>query len=316
MASTGSQNKGDLVTAHHHGVPGTPATTAHLPNLDLTRQANRTPVIPVSEHRDHFHLFLQCCYPSCSLTITSLQEVIALCSSGECYQVPKVLSHCEDVLERCAESANASLAVYAIACRFGFERLARNAAKRSLSKTLDELLMQVSTQQFAVCLVAGDVFCNALRYHARCRDSLLQVATFDFWVHCRLLLGGSYSWAPMWVLSAASVECCARRAVDVLVCTPNPDFSHIEDRQLLQYSVAQWFWEFLEHVASEIQSSAPERKQVASTNLIAKAMQAMQQCSSCQPFIPDFVHFISKFEEQCVQAIEKVCERLFCQIPS
>lgn len=42
MASTGSQNKGDLVTAHHHGVPGTPATTAHLPNLDLTRQANRS----------------------------------------------------------------------------------------------------------------------------------------------------------------------------------------------------------------------------------------------------------------------------------
>lgn len=41
MASTGAQTKGDLVT-HHHGVPGTPATTAHLPNLDLTRQANRS----------------------------------------------------------------------------------------------------------------------------------------------------------------------------------------------------------------------------------------------------------------------------------
>ncbi|KIJ65531.1 hypothetical protein HYDPIDRAFT_27532 [Hydnomerulius pinastri MD-312] len=89
------------------------------------------PIVTVSENGATLSALLQLCYPAPDPTFHSFEEVSAVVEATIKYDMGLARERAKDLMTRQYLESNA-LAIYALACRHGFENLAQRAAAETL----------------------------------------------------------------------------------------------------------------------------------------------------------------------------------------
>ncbi|KZT04154.1 uncharacterized protein LAESUDRAFT_728364 [Laetiporus sulphureus 93-53] len=94
--------------------------------------ATGLPIICVTENSTALDGLLRLCYPTQNPVLQSASEVIELLEAAQKYRMVEAIRHLGDALSEYVEKS--ALQVYAVACRFGMEELARKAAAKLKSQ--------------------------------------------------------------------------------------------------------------------------------------------------------------------------------------
>lgn len=134
------------------------------------------PVIPLAEESDIVYQLLRWLDPRCRPS-WELKDMQLVLNAADKYSMQGVMQHIEQVLMRCPQYTNADpVLIYAIAIRYGFHELARQAAKESLRLTLEE---RTSLPELA--FIPAQALQHLYNYYFTCANAAYEVATdFEF----------------------------------------------------------------------------------------------------------------------------------------
>lgn len=206
------------------------------------------------------------------------------------------------------------LEVYAIAWRFGYESLAGEGAKHSLSADIRHHMFTASQSNHGriLRLTTGDALMVLYEYHDKCRQVCDQVLVFPYWI--REYPNGI---APLWAPKPMSKDCCDA----VLVRNPYKGAALVDGggvpilgASTPDMMVKPWLLKFLGRIKRETRlvQTGPERIAFVWRKATFEAAQAAQRetCQSCLEAFPDgFEKFLRFLELAYRKAVDKVCQR-------
>lgn len=149
-----------------------------------------TPVVAVTEASRALDQLLRFCYPVANPTVDTLDDTVALLHAGRKYEISMLQTHCAVVLRGLAQTE--PMRVFAVACIFDMEDIARIAARQSLFLSLDDLL---AVDYPEARYMSHASFRSLCAYRQTCQSLLPQEATWERWY----LLPRAPSVASRWI---------------------------------------------------------------------------------------------------------------------
>ncbi|KAF7795595.1 hypothetical protein EIP86_006758 [Pleurotus ostreatoroseus] len=269
--------------------PGSDGGAASLPTVDVTEDSTT------------LERLLRFCYPVANPSLRTLPETIAVLEAARKYGIDAAQAGCAEHLARLAPtSPRVAMQVFALACLFGRENLARTAAPHTLGLSLDALLKgefaEAEELPFA-CVQRLAAFRRA------CESALAPLATLQHWiVDPRGQTQGQGGVAMPWVRARverdAATPCCE-------------EFTH-ERRGIWgnveTVLVKRWWGEYMEDMAAalaEVHSRGRRRGEEAAAR--DRAVTSAVLCETCRPVaFKEFRIFEEKLQSSLDVAVAKV----------
>lgn len=134
------------------------------------------PTVDVSENVDVVAKLLRLCYPAMDPPLTSLDEVRALFTACQKYEMETPATRLVGIAARTFVESD-PFNVYVLSCRARATEEARRAAFHCLSMTLSDIIHKNVPDSQDVSMVA---YSNLLRYHDACREASVAVLSERF----------------------------------------------------------------------------------------------------------------------------------------
>ncbi|KAJ7230021.1 hypothetical protein GGX14DRAFT_343617 [Mycena pura] len=148
-----------------------------LPQQRLSLEAGviELDVVPTVEESGVLDQLLRFCYPCADPLIATLDELHAVIEAMEKYQMHDVVARAQSQLKAFLESD--PVAVFAICCRFGWEDMAKRAARSALAVPLSNFQTGWTVKELRY--VTGEQHQALLCYHSQC-SAAATAPLFDF----------------------------------------------------------------------------------------------------------------------------------------
>ncbi|KAF9820568.1 hypothetical protein IEO21_01271 [Rhodonia placenta] len=146
-------------------------TAADLTESHLTRGVFTNSRINLTQSSRIVSFLLQFCYPSSVHTPMMPFDVVNVYSAAQGYDMKKVLKALEAEMSVSRELKEDPLLVYFLACRCGFQSIARAAAKRTLGREMEDICRYRPEME----LVAAPALYNLTKYHAECTEEVMRL---------------------------------------------------------------------------------------------------------------------------------------------
>ncbi|KAI0272635.1 hypothetical protein BC834DRAFT_966631 [Gloeopeniophorella convolvens] len=242
------------------------------------------PTIELQEDSKALNLALRQCYPLPCTEITELQDAHRILEFSRKYKIEKL----RQVATRCLTDSieRHPVGTYAIAVAHGFDSIAVQAVKASLSVPFPRLqspsLQHVTAEQYQLLI----------QYHAACGAAASAVASDRKWFPT--LLG--------FIATAKGDLTCACTVQDFL-SPPSSKPSDASGSPADRYYGPCYLWSYL-HRAALVLASHPSVSAVTAEAFVLKDM----DCSTCprKTAKRDLLEFSQRFATAIQQAIEKI----------
>lgn len=246
--------------------------------------SNGLHVVNLTESTEALDALLRFCYPVREPTLSSIEKTLEVFHAAKKYDIDEGIMWAREKLAGFA--AKEPIRVYALACRYGWEREAKIAAKETLSMSLDTLLCSKSKE-------LGDISAFDLQrlcmYHIACRKAISHLTS------PRFMIENSWSpWEPLW-----SREACSCSHTVIKTCT------HVEST-VYPYYAKTWWCEYMEELRKAL-DTVPSK---ASTNLPRALATAVVKASICPTCGSDALEALMGCTDDLVSKVEIELEKV------
>lgn len=253
------------------------------------------PVVDMTEDSATLELLLRFCYPVQSPTLRTISDILSVLEAARKYAVDVAEAGCADAL--CKFAITQPLQVYAIACLYMLEPVARFAAPHTLAISLDELLAGAIPEAEQLSFACVQRLCA---FRKACQDSITPLATIAHWVSPRSGCGQA---VPVPWVRLARPEKEANPCCKETVCERRNYWGGTE-----AIVTKVWWCEYMKEMAaalSDVHSTG--RRRAAEDEAAARAMTAAVMCPKCRPMA--FKEF-KAFEQAMQTALEDAITRV------
>ncbi|THH31264.1 hypothetical protein EUX98_g2924 [Antrodiella citrinella] len=250
--------------------------------------SNGLHVVALTETTEALDALLRFCYPVREPTLSSIEKTLEVFQAAKKYDIDEGILWAREKLAGFASKE--PIRVYALACRYGWEREAKIAAKETLSMSLDTLLCSKSKE-------LGDISAFDLQrlcmYHIACRRAISHLTS------PRFIIESSWTpWEPMW-----SREPCTCTHTVIKTRT------HVESTAYPYYAKT-WWCEYMEELKKALESVPSQ----ASTKLPKALAAAAVKASACPTCAPDALEALMGCAEQLAAKVETQIEKIELQV--
>ncbi|KAH8105129.1 hypothetical protein BXZ70DRAFT_919486 [Cristinia sonorae] len=217
--------------------------------------SNGLHVVSLTETTEALDALLRFCYPVREPTLSSIEKTLEVFHAARKYDIDEGIMWAREKLATFA--AKEPIRVYAIACRYGWEREAKIAAKETLGMSLDTLLCSTSKELGEITAFDLQRLCM---YHIACRKAVAHLTS------PRFIIESSWRpWEPLWSRETCS---CSHTVIKTK--------THVES-DVLPYYAKSWWCEYMEELRKAL-DMVPSK---ASTNLPRALTMAVVKASAC-----------------------------------
>ena len=221
------------------------------------------PVVDLTEDESTVDNILRICYPGENPT-PLLDDTTKLLRAARKYEIQPVEQECLRMFKTLASTH--PMEIYAIACTFDIEDVARVAAQASLAFSLEDLAF---IQTVDVKNLAFSYFQGLCEYRRTCQQQMVAAAHVEYWAPERH--GGRLPY-PIKLRKVQRGE-----RADVLCCEGK---SHVVDGRLI---VKSWFSTYLTEVRAVLSTLQSQGKKPKFDESPTKsALTAAMKCTTCQ----------------------------------
>ncbi|KAJ7657355.1 hypothetical protein DFH06DRAFT_1473317 [Mycena polygramma] len=250
--------------------------------------ADEVQVITISEDSTVMDALLRFCYPCAAPDIRSLDKLHRVIEAMVKYQMFDLVPEVQRSLRKFAPTH--SVAVFSIACRFGWEGEAKAAATESLAFPVRKFDNPKQAAVKELKHLTGEQLQALLRYHAQCAVAASAIVSDFKWL-------GNETGSGTWVWFSCQA------------CLPHPKPQVYSNRIAYGNDTRyprRWFMDWMERVR-EILADSP-RAQIGTIALITTVLKQTHGCKNCRELaFEQILKFTREFlEPKIEEEIEKV----------